>query len=323
MNNAASIKGCGIPLFGKSPCAPIGGALPPQSKFGVPAAVTGCGISSFGDKSCLAGDNIVVPFVPPPRVYYNTRATASCPSGTTGGPFVAEAGQFSSTVSQADADAQAQAYLNSLLTTCQSQNVPAFVDCGAQGWFSSALGIPYTNSGNNTIGFVRYSGIKSLVSDGTVISNSMESSSLENTYGLPAIVMGDFSAYMEFNWTPGGGFPFGFILMDVLQQRTVQMQITANDPADESGAGVLSWCDFVGNNDAFNVLASNPDTFSFAKETWHTILVQRIGSVVSLIVDGSTIVSYDFGITFGVQIGFAWKDGGQSFQIRNIQITSP
>lgn len=56
------------------------------------------------------------PPVPIPPIYQSAEVTGACPTNDLGGPFVIQAGQYQSTVSQADADAQANTHLQSLLS---------------------------------------------------------------------------------------------------------------------------------------------------------------------------------------------------------------
>lgn len=69
--------------------------------------VTGCGLPIFGIETCQEN----------PEIFYSHEASATCPMGTSGGPFTSPSGKFTSFISQEDADSQATAYLNSLLST--------------------------------------------------------------------------------------------------------------------------------------------------------------------------------------------------------------
>ena len=79
-----------------------------------PVVVTGCQLPIFG----------ISPTCPGTVYYPNVAISGTCPDGYAGGPFVIPAATFYSSISQADADAQAQAYLTYLLTTCQAPPIP-------------------------------------------------------------------------------------------------------------------------------------------------------------------------------------------------------
>lgn len=63
--------------------------------------VTGCGLPIFDIETCQNRQTI----------FYSAQQTATC---TSSGPYVSPAGKFTSLVSQADADAQATAYLSTV-----------------------------------------------------------------------------------------------------------------------------------------------------------------------------------------------------------------
>lgn len=56
--------------------------------------------------------------------FFNSRITGSCPTGYLGGPFVIEAAQFASDISQSDADNQAETFLTSLIAGGCLLNIP-------------------------------------------------------------------------------------------------------------------------------------------------------------------------------------------------------
>lgn len=70
-----------------------------------PVILTGCQLPVFVDETCAGR----------PVTYYSSQQTVSCPSGYSGGSFTSVLGKFTSQVSQANADAQAAAYLGNLL----------------------------------------------------------------------------------------------------------------------------------------------------------------------------------------------------------------
>lgn len=72
-------------------------------------------------QECIGGSPYLYPECAPlPSTYYSFPVSASCPNGTTGGPFALPYAAFSSTVSQDDANAKAQAQLETLIATCQA-----------------------------------------------------------------------------------------------------------------------------------------------------------------------------------------------------------
>lgn len=73
-----------------------------------PRIVTGCQLPIFTPN----------PSCPPQVIYYSAEQSGSCPPANSGGPFLIPVGKYSSTVSQADADAPAIARLAALLATC-------------------------------------------------------------------------------------------------------------------------------------------------------------------------------------------------------------
>jgi Putative Ig domain len=70
--------------------------------------VTGCSLPVFGTETC-AGQ---------PVIFESEEITSTCPVDYSGGPFTSVVGKFQSVISQADADAQATAYVNNLLSKC-------------------------------------------------------------------------------------------------------------------------------------------------------------------------------------------------------------
>ena len=69
--------------------------------------VTGCALPVFGVN--------LTPQDGCPPIYFSDEITESCPLDYSGGPFTSPPGKFRSGISQADADAQAVAYLTNLL----------------------------------------------------------------------------------------------------------------------------------------------------------------------------------------------------------------
>lgn len=92
------------------------------------SVVTGCGLPVFGSGAAQTS-----PFTCPPY-FQSTQQTASCPVGYSGGPFTSPEGKFSSTISQADANNQAEVYLRSL------QNAQCFF-----------IPVPTVQNGNITV----------------------------------------------------------------------------------------------------------------------------------------------------------------------------
>lgn len=83
--------------------------------------VTGCGLPVFGTETC-EGQVIT---------YDSAQMTVECPVGYYGGPFTSVLGKFTSTISQADADAKAEAYLANLLASACSAPPPPVVSPGS------------------------------------------------------------------------------------------------------------------------------------------------------------------------------------------------
>lgn len=80
----------------------------------VKRAITGCAPSPFSYQAC---DNTVI-------IYLSIEVSGECPEGTTGPPIVVEAGRFTSTMSQVDANAKAAAHLAELLIEWCSPIIP-------------------------------------------------------------------------------------------------------------------------------------------------------------------------------------------------------
>lgn len=86
-----------------------------------PVILTGCAEPIYGVA--------VTPVDGCPPFFDSQERTASCPSCSTGGPFTSVAGKFTSTLSQADADAQAEAYLaTTLATKCIAIQIPVITN---------------------------------------------------------------------------------------------------------------------------------------------------------------------------------------------------
>lgn len=89
---------------------------PPPGFSGDPSLVEGCEEPVFGVAQ--------TPLVPCPAFYVNGEQIANCPTCMTGGPFTCPEGKFTSLISQADADAKADAYLASLVSAKCVSAVP-------------------------------------------------------------------------------------------------------------------------------------------------------------------------------------------------------
>lgn len=104
------VTGCGEKIFG----------VKPRGNHGIsacnPVKVFGCGEKIFGDAICIN-----------PSLFYSAEITEGCPPGSVGGPFFSAPGQFISSISQADADAQAQVYIDNLIASQCKGVVSSFI----------------------------------------------------------------------------------------------------------------------------------------------------------------------------------------------------
>jgi len=303
------VTGCQEPIFGFKSCS-VPMPEPPANA----RTVTGCSEPIF--------EVAVTPVQPCPAIYYNAQFTESCPNDPTIS-FTCPAGKFSSDLSQADADAQAQSYLSALISSKCPGGSPIFDYCGApQDWPAVPIGIPYSNSGNNFTGMINVFGDSTMSSDGTLLQTTATGfdplTNLSLT-SLPATVSGDFSLSMEVMPLGTNAQRIGFALYDV----NTKMAFYPN-PSSASSTSVdlelITWCDLIGGGS--NVLQSSQPFPGLQAFQWSTITVSRTGAILKMGIN-SQFYTFNTIQAVNVNLGIMWAQDGVAFSIRNISVTSP
>jgi hypothetical protein len=145
--------------------------------------VTGCGLPVFGTETC-EGQIIT---------YYSAQMTVTCPAQDTGGPFTSPLGKFTSIISQADADSQAEAYLVNLLATgCVQTVFPPVITSPLTANIGNSVAFTYqitaTNSPTSFNATSLPSGLSVNTSTG-LISGTITSATIGSTYSIPISAM--------------------------------------------------------------------------------------------------------------------------------------
>lgn len=247
-------------------------------------------------------------------LYWNTEQTATCPSGDCGDPVTIAANEYSSTISQEDADSKALAAAEAALE-CVSSVFCA--NCASDGnWFDAESGVPYSNTGNSVSGWEMLYG-NAFTTDGTTINLSTDPVSLAS---IPSVINSDFSVSLEFK--PNNSAP-GEIAIGITDQDNAKtIFLGAVNPSSEENLG-RAWacCDAETDGPYGFNLQENSLGIIITIGDWNDMTLSRTGSIITLTVNSTELMSYDYGSAYNGKVVIAANGSGQSWNIRNISIT--
>jgi len=260
-----------------------------------------------------------------PGIYFGNTPqtfTATCPEGL-GTPVTVDVAAdifFALTV-----DAANQIALQYATDKARSQlvcAVPVFNYCGSQEWPQESSGVPYSNSGNNTTGFIKHDGPDTLTSNGVVLSTGGIPFSADTFYTIPVVVTGDFTATFEIY--PNGSFvpmDFYWAILDVALLRGANIGYQGNVFGGQKDSVFGTSCDYIaGLGGMIQIAIDGPQVNDLA---WNTFTLKRVGTSMTTYINGVQGLTYDFQVLFGCRLGFTWATSSMVLRLRNISVTQP
>jgi hypothetical protein len=144
----------------------------------------------------------------------------------------------------------------------------------------------------------------------------------QTIYTLPVTIgASDFTFSFEYNQVEQLSAEVGLVIADANYQRGILMYPYAASTSDW-GTRIDSVCNLQALSGSAAVITNlSYSHTSFGAAGWTPFKIQRIGSVISVSINGNVATSYDFGQSFGGKLGFFW--GGDSrFQFRNFSVSA-
>ncbi|HUB66305.1 MAG TPA: putative Ig domain-containing protein [Candidatus Methylacidiphilales bacterium] len=188
-------------------------------------------------------------------------------------------------------------------------------------WPTSGYGVPYSNPGNTVSGLTRICGADSFTTNGSEIVTGGGVDN-HNVHQLPLVVSGDFTASYEVMQTEQLSWRVGWAIFDANDACALIIQSQSGAPNT-----YLYMYDIV--DDLSSYTGGAPDyTFDSAgadlgANTWHTVTLQRIGSVLYFSVDSTLAEVCDLGSIPDLNLGLYNFEDGQTWYFRNISVTQP
>lgn len=213
-------------------------------------------------------------------------------------------------------------------------NVPVFSGFGPQNWPVSNSGVPYINSGNNITNVIQIAGTNfyaggdlwnpvsgfvpytNLTTNGTVWSlgsGSIGGGKYGSVYSLPVTVTSDFTLQFDVNAVIKLSAETGMLLMDANNVMLVKAKIS------DFGNTIQAVSDLA-TQGTENTLATNSTIFP--TPGYFTFKIKRVGTVVTMYINGVACSSYDFGVVFGIKAAIYYL-GDSQYNVKNISVTNP
>lgn len=272
--------------------------------------------SECKDVDCCDPD----PFVYKPYFTSTQTATVYCSDLTN--TQSATSTQISFT-SQQDADLlakqAAEELARELLTSCTNFAGPTTLSgCAlADNWPKTVYGTPYINSGDNVVGWTAVNG-PAMTSNGTEIVAPI---------GVDGIMLLPLSATtftlsfeMFSNGIPGNNDDFYFVMTDDFGRNAIGYSIQTTNNATPVN-DILKWCNLA---NAVTPADGNLGTqaATYVAGSWSNVTITRVGTVLTLVVNGGPPLAYDTSSSVAMRIGLGYLTYfGSLHKYRNISVT--